>query len=118
MFYYRDNFGCLGLIGTILVISVILAIVANPMTWIVVGGIVLYMVISRRIYRKQNPDDDGSYYGDYREDSGQAYTYSSGENVNPYSYRESIPEENPFTEDEFNTNAIDVDVEVEPVDVQ
>lgn len=107
--YYRDNIGCGGLIGTILFIAIILAIVASPLTWIIVGAIILYVVVSRAVYRRQNPDDTEEYVRETR----QYTSYSTKENVNPYSYRESIPEETPFTEDEFNTNAIDVDVDVE-----
>lgn len=112
---YRYNIGCGGLLGTILFICIIVAIVASPLTWAIVGAIILYMIITRTIRGRQNAEDAETYY---TEDRDQGYSYTSAENVNPYSYRESIPEQTPFTEDEFNTNAVDVDVEVEPVDVQ
>lgn len=107
----NDNgIGCGGLIGTILIIAIILAVIASPLTWIIVAAIVAYIFISRAMYRKQNPDDIGGFE---QPDDYEYAGYSTKENVNPYSYRESIPEETPFTENEFDTNAIDVDVEVE-----
>ena len=92
--YYRDGggLGCvIGIFIFLLLASVVIAILLNPLFWIVVGLLVLFQAVAR--WWRDKSVEDGS---------------DSGDNRSSYDRRASAGD----LEDDFTKDAVDVDVEV------
>ena len=99
--YYRDGggLGCvIGIFIFLLLASVVIAILLNPLFWIVVGLLVLFQAVAR-------------WWRDKSGEAGNARRYrsgDSGDNRSSYDRRASVGD----LEDDFTKDAVDVDVEV------
>ncbi|WP_455046390.1 hypothetical protein [Mogibacterium timidum] len=99
--YYRDGggLGCvIGIFIFLLLASVVIAILLNPLFWIVVGLLVLFQAVARWCRDKSG-------------EAGSARRYrsgDSGDNRSSYDRRASAGD----LEDDFTKDAVDVDVEV------
>ena len=98
--YYRDDggLGCLiGIFIVLILLSAVMAIILNPLFWIVVGILVLFQAILKKL-------------GGRNEEASQQYYYSE---TRSYKAINGIDNE---LEEEFTKDAVDVDVEVIPDD--
>ena len=102
--YYRDGggLGCvIGIFIFLLLASVVIAILLNPLFWIVVGLLVLFQAVAR--WWRDKSGEAGSARRYRSGDSGD-----SGDNRSSYDRRASVGD----LEDDFTKDAVDVDVEV------
>ncbi|EJU20254.1 MULTISPECIES: hypothetical protein [Mogibacterium] len=102
--YYRDGggLGCvIGIFIFLLLASVVIAILLNPLFWIVVGLLVLFQAVAR--WWRDKSGEAGSARRYRSGDSGD-----SGDNRSSYDRRASAGD----LEDDFTKDAVDVDVEV------